>query len=184
MLNLFMKLGLACILGISFACNSKENTNGNTSPNTVKKNAQTKINKEHVRIKTVHGDIVFKLNPNVAPITTARFKELTNEKFYNGLTFHRVIAGFVIQGGDPSGNGTGGSGKKLKAEFSGLKHTKGTVAMARSQDPNSADSQFYIALGPQPHLDGKYTIFGQVTEGMEVLDKIKKGDKMLFVTLE
>lgn len=137
-----------------------------------------------VRIKTSHGDIVFKLLPEVAPITSARFKELVQEGFYNGLTFHRVIPNFVAQGGDPTATGSGGSGKKLKAEFSDKKHVKGTVAMARAQDVNSADSQFYFALADLPHLDGKYTIFGEVTDGQENLDKIKKGDKMLSVSLE
>lgn len=139
---------------------------------------------QSVRIKTAHGDIVFKLLPNVAPITVTRIQELVKVGFYNGLIFHRVIPGFVIQGGDPSGTGSGGSGKKLKAEFSDLVHEKGSVAMARAQDINSADSQFYISLGKHPHLDGKYTIFGKVTEGMDVLDKVKQGDKMLSVTLE
>ncbi|MCO4753204.1 MAG: peptidylprolyl isomerase [Bacteriovoracaceae bacterium] len=137
-----------------------------------------------VRVKTVHGDIVLDLFPDKAPITTARFKELVSKGFYNGLTFHRVIPNFVVQGGDPAGNGTGGSGKKLKAEFNDTKHVKGTLAMARASDINSADSQFYIALGTLPHLDGKYTVFGKVKKGLEVLDKIRKGDKMLSVTAE
>lgn len=139
---------------------------------------------KQVRIKTVHGDIVFKLLKETAPITTARFEELAKEGFYNGLVFHRVIPGFVVQGGDPTGTGAGGSGKKIKAEFSDLKHIKGTVAMARARDVNSADSQFYFSLGEHPHLDGKYTIFGKVVEGIDVLDKIQKGDKMLSVSLE
>ncbi|MEX0798350.1 MAG: peptidylprolyl isomerase [Bacteriovoracaceae bacterium] len=139
---------------------------------------------EKIRIKTAHGDIIFKLLPEVAPITTERFKELVDQDYYNGLIFHRVIPGFVAQGGDPKGTGEGGSGKRLKAEFSDLKHKKGTVAMARGQDINSADSQFYIALDEQPHLDGKYTIFGEVVEGLDTVDKIKQGDKMLSVSLE
>lgn len=136
------------------------------------------------RIKTVHGDIVFKFLIKDAPNTSSRIQELIKEGFYNGLTFHRVIPGFVIQGGDPQGNGTGGSGKKLKAEFNQNKHTPGAVAMARSQDINSADSQFYISTGTHPHLDGKYTVFGRVIEGLEVANKVQQGDKMLTVTLE
>ncbi len=136
------------------------------------------------RIKTVHGDIVFKFYPEKAPNTVKRIQTLMKESFYDGLTFHRVVPGFVAQGGDPTGTGRGGSGKKLQAEFNDLKHVKGTVAMARAQSPDSADSQFYICLAPTPHLDGNYTIFGQVIEGLEILDKITVGDKMISVTLE
>jgi cyclophilin family peptidyl-prolyl cis-trans isomerase len=135
-------------------------------------------------IKTVHGNIKFKFYPLDAPNTVKRLKQLITEGFYNGLKFHRVIPGFVIQGGDPSGNGTGGSGKNLKAEFNSNKHQPGSVAMARSSNPDSADSQFYISLGSPSHLDGKYTIFGMVTSGMGVAKKIKKDDKMLQVFLE
>tara|TARA_Y100001936_G_C16073265_1_gene672231 strand:- start:1951 stop:2481 length:531 start_codon:yes stop_codon:yes gene_type:complete len=144
----------------------------------------TNKNLNLVRIKTVHGDVVFKLFTEKAPITTSRFKNLVNDGFYNGLIFHRVIENFVIQGGDPTGTGNGGSGKKLKAEINSIPHKKGTVAMARGRDLNSADSQFYIALKSLPHLDGKYTVFGEVIKGVELLDEIKKGDKMLSVSLE
>jgi len=96
--------------------------------------------------------------------------------FYDGTPFHRVIEGFMAQGGDPTGTGTGGSGKKLPAEFSNEKHVRGTVSMARSADPNSADSQFFIVFQDAPWLDGKYTIWGKVTEGMEFVDKIKRGE--------
>lgn len=141
------------------------------------------LSKAGVTVKTVHGNIFIKLYPNQAPITVSRIIELTNEGFYDGLTFHRVVPGFVVQGGDPDGDGTGGSGKKLKAEFSELQHVKGTVAMARaSGDKNSADSQFYIALNTLPHLDGSYTVFGQVTEGLEVVEKIQKGDKIISMS--
>ena len=138
-----------------------------------------------MRIKTSHGVIAFSFYDQAAPKTSARIQELAESGFYNGLIFHRVVPGFVIQGGDPTGTGGGGSGKKLPAEFSKvLKHELGAVAMARTQDPNSADSQFYIALGPFPHLDGQYTIFGKVVEGMDILDKIQQGDKMEVVTIE
>jgi len=132
-------------------------------------------------IETAHGTIEAELFPGDAPNTVARITELANKKFYDGLTFHRVIDGFVAQGGDPLGNGTGGSGQKLKAEFNKRKHVEGTLAMARSADPNSADSQFYICLGAHPHLDNQYTIFGQVTKGMDAVKKIKVGDKMTKV---
>lgn len=145
---------------------------------------ESKMDTQMARIKTIHGDIVFKFRSDKAPTTVERIKELITSDFYNGLTFHRVVPDFVIQGGDPLGNGTGGSGKNIMAEFNDLKHVPGMVAMARSQNINSADSQFYITLGTFPHLDGQYTIFGEVTEGMEVAKKIQPGDKMLTVTLE
>lgn len=135
-------------------------------------------------IKTVHGNIVFKFYPKHAPSTTTRIIQLIQQGFYDGLNFHRVVPNFVIQGGDPQGNGTGGSGQNLKAEFNDLQHIEGTVAMARSQNPDSADSQFYIALNTLKNLDGKYTIFGQVIEGLDVVKKIQKGDKMLSVSFE
>jgi peptidyl-prolyl cis-trans isomerase B (cyclophilin B) len=139
-----------------------------------------------VTIETDKGNIVFEMFPDVAPKTVARITELINQGFYNGLTFHRVEPGFVIQGGDPNGNGTGGSGVKLKAEFNKKHHVLGTVAMARSNDPDSADSQFYICLGPQPFLDEKYTVFGQVTDkaSLEVIQKIRRGDVMKKVTVK
>ena len=110
--------------------------------------------------------------------------ELIGKGFYNGLTFHRVVPGFVIQGGDPVGNGTGGSGQKMKAEFNNRRHLEGTLAMARAADPDSADSQFYICLGTLPHLDHNYTVFGQVVEGMDVARMIKVGDKMLSFSIQ
>ena len=130
-------------------------------------------------LQTVHGSISIRFYPEKAPKTVARITSLIKSKFYNGITFHRVIPSFVVQGGDPSGNGTGGSGKTIEAEFNDIPHVKGTVAMARKGDPNSADSQFYIALSQLQHLDGKYTVFGQVTEGLDILDKIRKGDKII-----
>ncbi len=144
----------------------------------------TTIANDSLRVKTIHGDIVIKLLEKKAPNTVKRIKYLVKKKFYNGLKFHRVIPGFVIQGGDPNGNGTGGSGTKLKAEFNDIKHVLGTVAMARSQQINSADSQFYISLGTHPHLDNNYTVFGMVTKGIEVVKKIKKNDKMIMINLE
>ena len=132
-------------------------------------------------IETSHGTIEAELFPEVAPKTVARIKELADKGFYNGLNFHRVVPGFVVQGGDPKGNGTGGSGQNLPAEFNAKKHVEGTLAMARAMDPNSADSQFYISLGTHPHLDNNYTVFGQVVKGMDAVKKIQMGDKMTKV---
>jgi peptidylprolyl isomerase len=122
------------------------------------------------------GRVVIAMRPDLAPATCAQIKTLVRQGFYNGLTFHRVIDGFMAQTGDPKGDGTGGSGHPLKAEFSQEKFVRGTVAMARTSDPNSADSQFFIMFAPAPSLDGKYTIWGEVTSGMEYVDQIKKGE--------
>jgi len=122
------------------------------------------------------GRVVIELRPDLAPGTVARIKELARAHFYDGLKFHRVIEGFMAQTGDPKGDGTGGSGKHLKAEFSDTRFVRGTVGMARAQDPDSADSQFFICFAPAPFLNGKYTVFGQVTAGMEYVDAIKKGN--------
>lgn len=127
-----------------------------------------------------YGTITVKLDQSNAPITCANFVNLANQKFYDGLTFHRIITDFMIQGGDPLGNGTGGSDKNIKGEFSAngynnpLKHTRGAISMARSGDPNSASSQFFIVHKDSPHLDGSYAVFGYVTEGIEIVDKICK----------
>src|SRR5579872_4573530 len=122
------------------------------------------------------GRVVIALRPDLAPGHVARIKELARQGFYDGIVFHRVIDGFMAQTGDPRGDGTGGSGKKLKAEFNKEKHVRGTASMARAQSPDSADSQFFICLAPSPFLDGKYTVWGQVVSGMEHIDAIKKGD--------
>ena len=135
-------------------------------------------------IQTTRGRIKFKFYTKDAPNTVHREAELIQSGFYNGLIFHRVVPGFVVQGGDPTGNGTGGSGVKQKAEFNSRKHIPGAVAMARSSDPNSADSQFYITLGTHPHLDSSYTVFGQVVEGQEVANQIQVGDRMTSFTIE
>jgi peptidylprolyl isomerase/peptidyl-prolyl cis-trans isomerase B (cyclophilin B) len=130
------------------------------------------------------GEIRIELYPEDAPKHVESFVALSKKGFYNGLTFHRVEPGFVAQGGDPSGNGTGGPGYTLKAEFNKRKHVRGTVAMARSQSPDSAGSQFYICFGTADFLDGKYTVFGQVVQGMDVVDKIRVGDKMKTIRVE
>lgn len=118
------------------------------------------------------------LYPDIAPVTVANFKKLADEKFYDGLTFHRIIKGFMIQGGDPRGDGTGGPGYTIKGEFSqngvknDLKHTRGVLSMARANDPDSAGSQFFIMHQDAPYLDGAYAAFGKITEGLDVLDRI------------
>ncbi|HEY0836313.1 MAG TPA: peptidylprolyl isomerase [Azospirillum sp.] len=123
------------------------------------------------------GRVVIELRPDLAPNHVARIKELTREGFYDGVVFHRVIEGFMAQTGDPTGTGTGGSGKKLKAEFNKEPHVRGTLSMARAMDPNSADSQFFICFAPAPFLDGQYTAWGKVVQGMEFVDNIKKGSQ-------
>jgi len=123
------------------------------------------------------GRVVIALRPDLAPIHVARIKDLARKGFYDGIVFHRVIDGFMAQTGDPRGDGTGGSGKKLKAEFNAAKHVRGTVSMARSQSADSADSQFFICFAPAPFLDAKYTVWGQVASGMEHIDALKKGDE-------
>jgi len=142
-------------------------------------------------IVTDKGTIKFKFYPIDAPKTVENFVKLANEGFYNGIKFHRVEPGFVIQGGDPnskdsdpSNDGQGGPGYNIPAEFNEQRHIDGAVAMARSSDPDSAGSQFYICLGDQPNLNGKYTVFGQVTEGLDVVHKIEKNDVMKKVYIE
>jgi peptidylprolyl isomerase/peptidyl-prolyl cis-trans isomerase B (cyclophilin B) len=129
------------------------------------------------------GEIKIDFYPEDAPKTVENFVTLAKKGFYDGLTFHRVIPGFMAQGGDPTGTGSGGPGYKIKDEFNKRKHVRGTVAMARTDAPNSAGSQFYICFAPQPHLDGQYTVFGQVVSGMDVVDKIRVGDKMKSVKI-
>ncbi len=122
------------------------------------------------------GRVVIQMLPEVAPKHVERIRELVRADFYDGLTFHRVIDGFMAQTGDPQGDGTGGSGTKLPAEFSNVQFVRGTVGMARSQNPNSGDSQFFIMVAPAPHLNGQYSVWGNVVDGMEYIDQIKKGD--------
>ncbi|HCJ82178.1 MAG TPA: peptidylprolyl isomerase [Erythrobacter sp.] len=121
-------------------------------------------------------DVVIKLRPDLAPGHVERITTLAGEGFYDGVVFHRVIPGFMAQGGDPTGTGMSGSGKKLDAEFSDAPFQRGTVGAARSQSPNSADSQFFICFKDARFLDGQYTVWGEVTEGMEFVDMIKKGE--------
>ncbi|MFZ3168931.1 MAG: peptidylprolyl isomerase [Candidatus Methanoperedens sp.] len=135
-------------------------------------------------LETTKGTIKFELYETEAPITTKNFIDLAQKGFYNGLTFHRVIRGFMIQGGCPKGDGTGGPGYSIRDEFHPkLKHTKGAVSMANA-GPNTGGSQFFITEAPQPHLDGKHSVFGQVREGQNVVESIKKGDKIIKVTIQ
>jgi peptidylprolyl isomerase len=121
------------------------------------------------------GRVVIQLRPDLAPNHVVRIKELTRQKFYDGIAFHRVIPGFMAQTGDPRGDGTGGSGQKLKAEFNKEHHARGTVSMARAASPDSGDSQFFICFADAGYLDGQYTVWGQVVSGMEFVDQIKAG---------
>ena len=131
-----------------------------------------------VIMETEHGTMKLELYPDVAPITVANFEKLVSEGFYDGLTFHRIIRGFMIQGGDPEGTGMGGSKDKIKGEFASngvkndLRHTRGVISMARTSDPNSASCQFFIVHEDSEFLDGNYAAFGHVTEGLEVLDAV------------
>jgi peptidylprolyl isomerase len=129
-----------------------------------------------LHLETSKGPVTIQMRPDLAPGHVARIKELVREGFYDGVVFHRVIDGFMAQTGCPHGTGTGGSGKKLKAEFSKAPHTRGAVSMARAQSPDSGDSQFFICFADANFLDGQYTVWGQVTSGMDNVDKIKRGE--------
>jgi peptidyl-prolyl cis-trans isomerase B (cyclophilin B) len=144
-----------------------------------KKTAEVKPegNLPQVTIVTDKGTIILELFKNDAPETVKNFLDLIKKKFYNGLTFHRVIDDFMVQGGCPHGTGTGGPGYKIKCEINKRKHLAGTLSMANA-GPDTGGSQFFITHSPQPHLDGKHTVFGHVISGMDVVMKIKKGDKM------
>lgn len=160
--------------------NIEKNQVGNTQTNNESgENNMYSTGKHHAEIVVKnYGTIALELDANVAPITVENFANLVNEGFYNGLTFHRIISGFMIQGGDPLGNGTGGSSKTIKGEFASngvknsISHVRGTISMARSSMPNSASSQFFIVHKDSTFLDGQYAAFGTVTSGMDVVDKI------------
>jgi peptidylprolyl isomerase len=129
-----------------------------------------------LKLETTKGDVVIEMRPDLAPGHVARIKELVREGFYDGIVFHRVIDGFMAQTGCPQGTGTGGSGKKLKAEFNAEPHVRGVVSMARAQSPDSGDSQFFIVFDDATFLDKQYTAWGKVISGMENVDKIKRGE--------
>lgn len=141
----------------------------------IKHSYKVKDAENAIVLKLKNGDVVIEMFPEIAPKHVERIKELVRSEFYNGLKFHRVIDGFMAQTGCPYGTGTGGSGKKLKAEFSKTPHKRGTVSQARAMDINSGDSQFFICFNDCSWLDGQYTVWGEVTSGMEYVDMIKKG---------
>jgi peptidylprolyl isomerase len=130
-------------------------------------------------LETTQGPVTIKMRPDLAPGHVARITQLVKEGFYDGVVFHRVIDGFMAQTGCPHGTGTGGSGKKLKAEFNAEPHVRGTVSMARAANPDSGDSQFFICFGDARFLDNQYTVWGEVTSGMENVDKIKRGEPVM-----
>jgi peptidylprolyl isomerase len=134
------------------------------------------VHAEKLLLEVKGGVIEIQLLPEKAPQHVARIKELAAQGFYDGIIFHRVIDGFMAQTGDPTGTGSGGSGQKIKAEFNSENHTRGSVSMARSSNPNSADSQFFIVLKDALFLDGQYTVWGRVVKGMEFVDAIEKGE--------
>jgi peptidylprolyl isomerase len=147
------------------ATNNKDNTMTSTDDTLV--------------LETTKGKVTIAMRPDLAPNHVARIKELVRQGFYDGIVFHRVIDGFMAQTGCPQGTGTGGSGKKLKAEFNKEKHVRGTVSMARAANPDSGDSQFFICFDDAPFLNGQYTVWGAVTDGMENVDKIKRGEPVI-----
>ena len=131
---------------------------------------------DRIQMETSQGPVTIELKPDLAPTHVERIKKLAGEGFYDGVVFHRVIDGFMAQTGDPTGTGTGGSNEPdLKAEFSREPHKRGTCSMARTNDPDSANSQFFICFEDTPHLDGQYTVWGQVVDGMDNIDKLKRG---------
>lgn len=137
------------------------------------------------KIETAHGTLTLELFDGEAPGTVKNFEDLAGKGFYNGLTFHRVIPDFMIQGGCPEGTGAGGPGYTIPCEVKNNphKHLRGSLSMAKTAAPNTGGSQFFICHSPQPHLDGVHTVFGRVTDGLDIVDKVRKGDKMTTVTV-
>lgn len=188
----FLLVLAVLVMGLSACGSSKSDTMSETKATKAPKATETaEVTKEpeskttdtkgkhHAKIKVKdYGTIEVELDGDTAPITVANFIKLVNEKFYDGLTFHRIMSGFMIQGGDPLGNGTGGSDETIKGEFSSngvennISHKRGVISMARSSDPDSASSQFFIMHQDSTYLDGEYAAFGKVTKGMKVVDKI------------
>ena len=188
----FLLVLAVLVMGLSACGGSKSDTTSETKATKAPKATETaEVTKEpeskttdtkgkhHAKIKVKnYGTIEVELDGDTAPITVANFIKLVNEKFYDGLTFHRIISGFMIQGGDPKGDGTGGSKKTIKGEFAqngvenNLSHTRGVISMARSNEPDSASSQFFIVQADSTYLDGQYAAFGKVTKGMDIVDKI------------
>ena len=188
----FLLVLAVLVMGLSACGSSKSDTTSETKATKAPKATETAEatkepeskttdtkGKHHAKIKVKdYGTIEVELDGDTAPITVANFIKLVNEKFYDGLTFHRIMSGFMIQGGDPLGNGTGGSDETIKGEFSSngvennISHKRGVISMARSSDPDSASSQFFIMHQDSTYVDGEYAAFGKVTKGMKVVDKI------------
>lgn len=168
------RLGKAETKGLKSA-DTKKLTKSPARAKKEKAKYQVKDAENALLLKLKNGDVVIEMFSDDAPNHVARIKELVRAGFYNGLKFHRVIDGFMAQTGCPFGTGTGGSGKKLKAEFNRRPHLRGTVSMARAMDPDSADSQFFICFAEAPWLNGQYTVWGEVVSGMEYVDMIKRG---------
>lgn len=179
--NIFIVLTVLSLIMLTACGGSSESSEpaDSEAQQTEQAQAAEKIGIHHAEMEIEdYGKVSLELDGDTAPITVQNFMDLANAGFYDGLTFHRIIDGFMIQGGDPEGNGTGGSGKNITGEFASngyennIAHVKGVISMARAQDPNSASSQFFIMVADAPHLDGEYAAFGHVTEGQDVVDKI------------
>ena len=183
LLLITMAMSLLVLVGCGKTNNSSNSESNKTSTTSESSNTSWKEENKNLPVVTInvegYGVIEAELYPEIAPNTVNNFIYLANKNFYNNLKFHRVIKGFMIQGGDPKGNGTGGPGYSIEGEFTSngfansLKHTKGVLSMARTQDPNSAGSQFFIMSGDAPNLDGEYAAFGKVISGLDVVDKIQ-----------
>lgn len=187
LLVLILALGLTGVLPIPFLSRSTTGVSEMQSQAPKSYNSPIPmiidVNKKYTAtIKTAKGDLVLELYPKDAPVTVNNFVSLARKGFYNGVTFHRIIPGFMAQGGDPTGTGTGGPGYKFQDEFSQRTHVKGALSMANS-GPNTNGSQFFICYEAQPHLNGKHTVFGQLTSGMDVLTKLVNGEKMTEVVI-
>ena len=178
----FALLIAVALVGVPAAAQAPKTSDPAAKPAETKKGSKP-VKQQAVITMEKGGDVVIEFYPEDAPKTVENFVTLAKKGFYDGVKFHRREENFVIQGGDPKGDGTGGPGYTIKAEFNKQKHVRGAVAMARTQDPNSAGSQFYICLGPAHFLDNQYTVFGIVTKGMDVVDKVRVGDKMKTVKI-
>lgn len=180
-------LGLMLVLAMLAGCGGSADAEGSGSADTAGETAKAEgIGIHHAVISVKdYGDITLELDGDTAPITVQNFMDLANAGFYDGLTFHRIMDGFMIQGGDPNGDGTGGSDNTIQGEFASngvennISHKKGVVSMARAGDPNSGSSQFFIVVADSEFLDGDYAAFGHVTEGQEIADKIAADAKPL-----
>ena len=181
-----MTLSLIMLVGCGGGSSEEAETADTSQPEAAELISADPIGIHHAEIEIKdYGTVSVELDGDTAPITVQNFMDLANAGFYDGLTFHRIIDGFMIQGGDPNGDGTGGSGQDIVGEFeangyaNSIAHTKGVISMARAQDPDSASSQFFIMVEDSPYLDGMYAAFGHVTEGQDIVDKIAADAKPL-----